>query len=141
MTNNRAIPIFRVISKIPDIFVAYDHVAINGSRLSPIICVADNEDGSRLVVQQSNINGTDIVIHVAMPIDDDLLRASYVLSFKKEIVVLKINNDILQNPRVIAIYDDINEDMIINNNDNEYDDAVTIFDAHQDLFEELLYLE
>jgi hypothetical protein len=139
MDNNRAIPIYRVISQIPDIFGAYDNVAINGSRSSPIISATDDEDGSRILIHSTNDNRYDIVIHISVPLDHEVIRASYALKFESDIIILKVNNDIIQPPITIARHDNITEYIVVNDNVN--DDAMAIFRAHQDLFEELLYLD
>lgn len=130
----------RVLNNLSEILSGYHNFVIKNVNNNPTVYVhvPDVEYYSQIRITQSTDPEYNVTIAVIFTVDDDEhLHAEYNISILKEVVITKVNHTVLQQPHVIAQYD---EQLGINIDDSSDENAYTILRAHQDLFENILYL-
>lgn len=130
----------RVLNNLSEILSGYHNFVIKNVNNNPVVYVhvPDVEYLSRILITQSTDPEYNVTIAIIFTVDEDeTLHAEYNISFLKEVVITKINRIAIQPHHVIAQYD---EQHGINIDDSSDENAYTILRAHQDLFENILYL-
>lgn len=134
MSSSSNAGIHALVSKISQIFRAYDKVVINNFR-NPSIQIVD--DGVIIHIAAPFDGNYDLTVTVTQSINTSIIQASFLITIGVDIVVTAVNNEYLDTAYAIAQYD---EEIGMLYDDSADDDASIILSSQQDLFDNLLSL-